>query len=36
MDKKIRATIKILKTIDLNQIENYSITESQWSWLAKN
>jgi hypothetical protein len=36
MAKKIRATYKILDTIDLNQIENYSITDKQWTWLYKN
>jgi hypothetical protein len=35
MAKKIRATYKILETIDLNKIENYSITENHWSWLSK-
>jgi hypothetical protein len=29
-------TNEILEIIDLNQIENYSITENQWSWLSKN
>ena len=35
MTKKIRATYKILETINLNQIENYSITKNQWSWISQ-
>jgi hypothetical protein len=36
MTKKIRATYKILETINLNKIENYSITKNQWTWLYEN